>query len=119
MAVASLVLGILWMWGLGALLAVIFGYRARNEIDRSNGWITGRGMATAGIVLGWIGIAGVALLALLFIVAVSQTNGAIDEWERQREQSWTTTMTTAFHDEFTGVGVSPEAAGGVASGIRR
>ena len=64
MAIASLVLGIVWIYGIGAILAVIFGYKARKEIDGSNGTQTGRGMATAGIVLGWIGIVG----TLIFIV---------------------------------------------------
>jgi polar amino acid transport system substrate-binding protein len=89
MAVASLVLGILWMWGLGALLAVIFGYKGRNEIDRSNGWITGRGMATAGIVLGWIGIAGAVLVTVVFVIALSATNRAIEELEADWESSRT------------------------------
>jgi hypothetical protein len=51
MAIASLVLGIVWMYGIGSILALVFGYTARNQIDRSNGWVTGRGMATAGIIL--------------------------------------------------------------------
>lgn len=62
MAIASMVLGIVWIYGIGAILALIFGYKARREIDASGGTQTGRGMATAGIVLGWIGIAGVLLM---------------------------------------------------------
>jgi Domain of unknown function (DUF4190) len=55
MAVASLVLGIVggffcFLW----LLAIIFGFVARTQIDRSNGAQKGRGMATAGIVLGFV-----------------------------------------------------------------
>jgi hypothetical protein len=37
MAVASLVLGILWFWWIGSVLALIFGYVGKGEIDRSNG----------------------------------------------------------------------------------
>lgn len=54
-AVASLVLGII---GFGCcilwILALVFGYMARNQIDQSYGRQTGRGLATAGIVLGWV-----------------------------------------------------------------
>ncbi len=57
LAISSLILGILFMYGIGSILALIFGYRARGEIDRSGGNLEGRGMATAGIVLGWIGLA--------------------------------------------------------------
>lgn len=66
LAVASLVLGIVWLWFIGSILALVFGYIARKQIDESNGSQTGRGMAVAGIVLGWIGLAGV----LLLIVAI-------------------------------------------------
>ena len=66
MAVASLVLGILFLYGIGSILALIFGYTAKGQIDRSEGAERGRGMAIAGIVLGWIGIAG----AVLFFATV-------------------------------------------------
>ncbi|MCJ7756095.1 MAG: DUF4190 domain-containing protein [Thermoanaerobaculales bacterium] len=56
LAIASLILGILFLYGIGSILALVFGYRARNDIDNSTGSLQGRGMATAGIVLGWIGI---------------------------------------------------------------
>jgi hypothetical protein len=72
MAVASLVLGILWFWWIGSVLALIFGYVGKAEIDRSNGRQTGRGLAIAGIVLGWIGVAG-GIIAII-VVAVNSSN---------------------------------------------
>ena len=68
LAIASLVLGILWLYWLGSILALIFGYIAKSNIDRSNGAEGGRGMAIAGIVLGWIGV---ATLVLLIIIGVA------------------------------------------------
>jgi len=70
MAIASLVLGILWLWWLGSILALIFGYIGKSQIDRSGGQQSGRGMAIAGIVLGWIGV-GMLVLIIIFAVAVS------------------------------------------------
>ena len=67
LAIASLVLGIVFVYGIGSILALVFGYRARAEIDRSGGNLEGRGMATAGIVLGWIGIP----LAIWFYAMIS------------------------------------------------
>ena len=65
MAVASMVLGILWLWWLGSILALVFGYVAKQQInERGEG---GGAMATAGIVLGWIGVGFMALSLLLFI----------------------------------------------------
>jgi hypothetical protein len=72
MAVASLVLGILWFWWIGSVLALIFGYVGKSEIDRSGGRQTGRGLAIAGIVLGWIGIA--AGIIAIIVVAASHSS---------------------------------------------
>ncbi len=55
-AVASLVLGILWIFWIGSILALVFGFIAKSQIDRSNGAQAGSGLAIAGIVLGCIGV---------------------------------------------------------------
>lgn len=64
-AIASLVFGLLWMFGLGSLLAVILGHMAKNEIDRSGGRQGGRGIAVAGLILGWVGVVGLVGFVLL------------------------------------------------------
>jgi hypothetical protein len=73
MAVASLVLGILWILWIGSILAVIFGYVGKGQIDRSGGAQGGRGLAIAGIVLGWVGV-GTLLLYIIVIVIVAITD---------------------------------------------
>jgi Domain of unknown function (DUF4190) len=67
LAIASMVLGILWLYWVGSILALVFGYVARGQIDRAAGRQTGRGMAIAGIVLGWIGVASLALVIILAV----------------------------------------------------
>jgi hypothetical protein len=71
MAIASLVLGALWLYWLGSILALIFGYIGKSQIDKSEGTQDGRGLAIAGIVLGWIGV---AILAI-FIIAIIASGG--------------------------------------------
>lgn len=67
LAIASLVLGILWLWGVGSVLAVVFGHVGQRQIrERGQG---GKGLATAGLVLGYLGIVG----AIFFFVLVGQT----------------------------------------------
>lgn len=73
MAVASLVLGILWLYWIGSILALIFGYLAKKEIDKDRIHITGRGMAVAGIVLGWIGV-GLLILTIIVLIFVGISN---------------------------------------------
>jgi hypothetical protein len=68
-AIASLVLGILWIYWIGSILALVFGMVAKNQIDRSGGYEQGRGMAIAGIVLGWVGIGFLLLFILFFGIA--------------------------------------------------
>jgi biotin carboxyl carrier protein len=65
-AVASLVLGIVWLYWIGSILALVFGYKAKRQIDRGGRVQAGRGLAVAGIVLGWIGIATLALTIIYF-----------------------------------------------------
>lgn len=55
LALASIVLAVLWIGGLGSLLAVISGRMAKRQIrNRREG---GEGLATAGIALGVVGLA--------------------------------------------------------------
>ena len=69
-AVASMVLGILWLYWLGSILALVFGYIALSQIKNSEGTQSGRGMAIAGIVLGYVGV---ALIALVVVVAIADS----------------------------------------------
>jgi hypothetical protein len=67
-AIASLVLGIVWVMGIGSILALVFGYVAKGQIDASGGAQGGRGLAIAGIVLGWVGVG--LVLAAIVLMAV-------------------------------------------------
>jgi hypothetical protein len=67
MAIASLVLGILWIYWVGSIMALIFGYVARQQIAQRGD--SGGGLAIAGIVLGWIGV-GTLVLVLVFLSVV-------------------------------------------------
>jgi Domain of unknown function (DUF4190) len=78
LAIASLVLGILWLYWIGSILALVFGYVAKGQIDRSAGRQTGRGLAIAGIVLGWIGVA-MAIIAIVFVIALANSSSDLDE----------------------------------------
>ena len=68
-AIASLICGIVGM-GVGSVLALVFGYVGKRQIDESNGMQGGRGLAIAGIVLGWIGVGFLALIAVAFLVVL-------------------------------------------------
>ena len=76
LAIASLVLGITWIWWIGSLLAVIFGIVALRQIEESNETPTGRGMAIAGLVLGFVGLAIVGFIILVMIVGAASSSSS-------------------------------------------
>ena len=71
LAIASLVLGVLWLYWLGSIVAVVLGHMALRQIKKAppHQQPEGRGLAIAGIVLGWVGV-GVLILIGAFIAAV-------------------------------------------------
>ncbi|MFI8853224.1 DUF1707 and DUF4190 domain-containing protein [Streptomyces sp. 891-h] len=67
-AVGALVCGVLTpMYGLTAIPAVILGHKAKAEIRRTGE--QGDGLATAGLVLGWLAIGGILALILILVAA--------------------------------------------------
>jgi|SRR5579859_506105 len=71
-AIISLVAGILGLTLfpiIGSIVAVITGHMAKGEIARSNGALGGDGLATFGLVLGYIGI-GLTVLGVCIFGAV-------------------------------------------------
>jgi len=77
-AIISLITGILGLTllpGIGSIVAVITGMMAKKEIrtaQAGGGTLGGEGMATAGLILGWLGIAlGViacCVIGLIFLI---------------------------------------------------
>src|SRR5580698_5996361 len=85
LAVASLACGLgqIFFWFLAAIPAVVLGHVARRQIRQTGE--DGQGMATAGLVLGWIGIALTVLLiaGVVAVAAVTHTGHAMHGQIRQ------------------------------------
>jgi hypothetical protein len=78
-AIVSLIMGILAYFVLpiiGALVAIITGHIGISEINNSNGMVKGKGMATAGLVLGYVQL-GILVLFVLFLVLLAPTMGSV------------------------------------------
>lgn len=77
LAIASMICGASWIYGVGAILALVFGYRAKSQICKSGQ--TGGALATAGIVLGWIGVVGIIVFVALIVLGSDpeETLGAL------------------------------------------
>jgi len=74
LAIASMVLGIasivLCLGPLAGIPAVIMGHKANSDIRKSGGAIQGGGMATAGLVTGYLSIFMIALWGMMAAVAI-------------------------------------------------
>ena len=71
-AIASLILGIAGFFVVPivpSILAVVFGQKARDELRRDPA-LGGEGLATAGIVLGWVGIVLIAIVLVFVLLLV-------------------------------------------------
>ena len=56
LAISSLVIGLFWMFGIGSLSAIVLGVMSLRQIARSNGTLTGKRLALAGMIVGIIGL---------------------------------------------------------------
>jgi hypothetical protein len=79
LAIWALILGLIPVVPIaGSVLAIVFGNMGKGQIDRSGGRETGRGLAVAGIILGWLCIVGYTIIiALLVVAAVHSTSPPI------------------------------------------
>jgi Domain of unknown function (DUF4190) len=76
LAICSLVLGIFSFfcgWLFTAIPAVICGHLARSKIRKSGGTLGGKGIATAGLIVGYVGVA-VGVMGISLIIGMIQSD---------------------------------------------
>jgi type IV pilus assembly protein PilA len=69
-AIASLVFGLLPLTLLSAIPAIVFGHIALSEIKKSAGRLQGRGLAIAGLVLGYFSVAIMPFILIIAAIAI-------------------------------------------------
>jgi Domain of unknown function (DUF4190) len=114
-AVASMVLGIVWVFWLGSILAVIFAFIALHQIRKANGALTGKGMAIAGMVLGWIGVATLMLVVLVSLLGVAGVRRQVQD--RAAESNLRNALTAAKTAYVDSQNYSNDARSGVYASI--
>ena len=68
-AIVSLVTGIIGIFPV-CVVAIIYGHLALSEIKKSAGRLSGRGMAIAGLVLGYLGIVLIPVYLIILAIAI-------------------------------------------------
>ena len=69
-AVMSLVFGLCIFAFPLSIVAIILGHLSLSEIRKSAGRLTGEGLATAGLVLGYIGVAAIPVILIIAAIAI-------------------------------------------------
>jgi hypothetical protein len=69
-ALASLIFGLFFFVFPAAVVAIVFGHLSLSEIRKSAGRMTGRGMAMAGLILGYIGVAMIPFILIVAAIAI-------------------------------------------------
>lgn len=72
-AIASLFVGIIWLFGLGSIAAIALGYLGMKQIEASAGHQSGRAIAIAGILIGVVGLASMGILIGFLISSHNNT----------------------------------------------
>jgi hypothetical protein len=70
-AIGSLICGVLFFFFPVAIVAILLGHLSLSEIRQAGGRLTGRGLAIAGLVLGY---AGISFMPILIIAAIAIPN---------------------------------------------
>jgi len=70
LAIGSLICGVLFFIFPAALAAVIFGHLSHSQIHKSAGRLKGSGLATAGLILGYMGIAIIPFIMIIAAIAI-------------------------------------------------
>lgn len=69
-AIGSLVCGLLYFFFPASIVAIILGHISLSEIKKSGGRLEGQGMAIAGLVLGYAGIAVIPIILIIAAIAI-------------------------------------------------
>ncbi len=102
-AIASLVLSIVWFGGLGSVLGVTFGAKAKRDIRRSGGHLGGDGMATAGVVLGILGLMGAATVWIGLVAGVHEFQKSVNRLTTPKTLAMGQTGRLSGIDSITGI----------------
>jgi type IV pilus assembly protein PilA len=70
MAIGSLIFGVLFVVLPAAVVAIVLGHLSHSQIRKSAGRLKGSGLATAGLILGYLGIAIIPFILIIAAIAI-------------------------------------------------
>lgn len=106
-AVLSLVFGVCFFFFPLPVVAIILGHLALSEIKKSAGRLTGSGLATAGLVLGYLGVAAIPIILIIAAIAIPnllRARMAANESSAVASMRTIVTAQISYWGEHTGTG---------------
>ncbi len=104
-AIVSLIFGLFFFCFPFSIIAIIFGHLSLSEIRKSAGRLKGDGMAIAGLVLGYAGIAAIPVILIVAAIAIPNLLRARIAANEASAMNGVRTVVTA---EVTYAGVHPD-----------
>ena len=94
-AIVSLICGLFFFFLPFSIVAIIFGHLSLSDIRRSAGRLKGHGMAVAGLVLGYLGIAAIPIILIVAAIAIPNLLRARIAANEASAASWVRTVNSA------------------------
>src|SRR5712691_6656929 len=94
-AIVSLICGLFFFFLPFSIVAIIFGHLSLSEIRKSAGRLKGHGMAVAGLVLGYFGIAAIPVILIIAAIAIPNLLRARMAANEASAVGWVRTVNTA------------------------
>lgn len=111
MAVASLIFGLLFIFFPSSIVAVVLGHISLSQIKKSAGRLGGKGLAIAGLVLGYFGIAMIPLILIIAAIAIPnllRARIAANEASAVNSVRQISAAQVSYQTQFPTVGFAPD-----------
>jgi len=111
LAIASLVFGLLFLFFPMSVVAIVFGHISLSQIKKSAGRLGGKGLAIAGLVLGYLGIAMIPLILIIAAIAIPnllRARIAANETSAVNGVRRISAAQVSYQSQFPAVGFAPD-----------
>ena len=111
LAIASLIFGLLFLFFPLSIVAIVFGHISLSQIKKSAGRLGGKGLAIAGLVLGYLGVAMIPLILIIAAIAIPnllRARIAANEASAVDAVRRISTAQMTYQSQFPAVGFAPD-----------
>ena len=111
LAIASLIFGLFFLFFPLSIVAIVFGHISLSQIKKNAGRLGGKGLAIAGLVLGYLGVAIIPLILIIAAIAIPnllRARIAANEASAVNAVRRVSTAQMTYQSQFPTVGFAPD-----------